>query len=256
MSTLSWFPPALILPVGILLCLVSAQLLDNFFPVVLIPLLLFIDYIIRRNKSTDSTNLPKDYALFTLGLFIWELFIYIFFYIGYRNGHFLTNDSVAAGCLFASLLARLWASMLKLEKPPQLSWRAVLFLAIGTAFGAGVTFCAAHVKSPCPIYFGPAPQSTGPTPVPPPSFWVQLTTSDPTQQSKAVAFQVTPVIANIDGLKDAVKAKLPNALKDVDAVMLKVYAHDAATGGWVEVMKASTLLAPNEEETAYHVLVP
>ena len=253
MSTLSWFPPALILPVGILLCLVSAQLLDNFFPVVLIPVMLFIDYIIRRNKSTDSTNLPKDYALFTLGLFIWELFIYIFFYIGYRNGHFLTNDSVAAGCLFASLLARLWASMLKLEKPPQLSWRAVLFLAIGTAFGAGVTFCAAHVKSPCPIYFGPAPQSTGPTPVPPPSFWVQLSTaSDPTQLSKAVAFQVTPSILNIDGLKKAVKAEAVE-LRDVSSFKLKVYAH--ATGAWVEVPKASAPLTPNTEETAYHVVM-
>ena len=253
MSTLSWFPPALILPVGILLCLVSAQLLDNFFPVVLIiPVLLFIDYIIRRNKSTDSTNLPKDYALFTLGLFIWELFIYIFFYIGYRNGHFLTNDSVAAGCLFASLLARLWASMLKLEKPPQLSWRAVLFLAIGTAFGAGVTFCAAHVKSPCPIYFGPAPQSTGPTPVPPPSFWVQLTTSDPTQHSKAVAFRVTPAIPDIDGLKKAVKAEMQLTMP---APLLKVYAYDDATGAWVEVPEDAPLVA-NVKATAYHVLVP
>ena len=100
-------------------------------------------------------------------------------------------------------------------------------------------------------------------PPPPPAtitttFWAQLVppAEDPTQRSKAVAFRVKPDIPDIDGLKKAVKAEMPNALKDVDAVMLKVYAHDAATGGWVEVMKASTLLAPNEEETAYHVLVP
>ena len=47
-----------------------------------------------------------------------------------------------------------------------------------------------------------------------------------------------------------------NPKEPLNVFKLKVYAHDAATGGWVEVTKASTLLAPNEEETAYHVLVP
>ena len=86
--------------------------------------------------------------------------------------------------------------------------------------------------------------------------WVRIVPKDdPTKASKATAFRVTPAIADMDGLKDAVKAKMSNTLKDVDAVMLKVYAHDAATGGWVEVTKASTPLAPNDEETAYHVVV-
>ena len=44
-------------------------------------------------------------------------------------------------------------------------------------------------------------------------------------------------------------------LRDVSSFKLKVYAHDTTTGAWVEVMKASTLLAPNEEGTAYHVVV-
>ena len=88
-----------------------------------------------------------------------------------------------------------------------------------------------------------------------PTFWAQLMlpAEDPTQRSKAVAFRVTPAIPDIDGLKKAVKAEMQLTMP---APLLKVYAHDAATGGWVEVMKASTLLAPNEEETAYHVLVP
>ena len=102
-------------------------------------------------------------------------------------------------------------------------------------------------------------------PPPPPAtitttFWAQLMlpADDPTQRSKAVAFQVTPAIANIDGLKKAVKAEwdASNPKEPLNVFKLKVYAHDAAAGGWVEVMKASTLLAPNEEETAYHVLVP
>ena len=99
------------------------------------------------------------------------------------------------------------------------------------------------------------------TPVPTqpaPSFWAQLIniSEDATLPSKAVAFRVTPAIPDMDGLKKAVKAEMPNALKDVDAVMLKVYAHDATTGKWVEVPKASASLEPNTEETAYHVLVP
>ena len=90
-----------------------------------------------------------------------------------------------------------------------------------------------------------------------PSFWVQLinVTDDPTQHSKAVAFQVTPAIANIDGLKDAVKAKNPQ-LGAVPAWAFKVYAHDDATGAWVEVTEPWAPLTANTEETAYHVPVP
>ena len=89
-----------------------------------------------------------------------------------------------------------------------------------------------------------------------PTFWAQLMlpAEDPTLPSKAVAFRVTPAIADIDGLKKAVKAELPNALKDVDAVMLKVYAHDA-TGAWVEVTEPWAPLTANTGETAYHVVV-
>ena len=45
----------------------------------------------------------------------------------------------------------------------------------------------------------------------------------------AVAFQVTP--ANIDGLKDAVKVKMQLT---IPASLLKVFAHNPATGGWVD----------------------
>ena len=95
---------------------------------------------------------------------------------------------------------------------------------------------------------GAAPQT--------PQHWAQLLRSDedPTQHSKAVAFQVTPAIANIDGLKDAVKAKVPEKLVGIASMDLKVYAHDATTGKWMDVPKASASLTSNTEETAYHVL--
>ena len=93
-------------------------------------------------------------------------------------------------------------------------------------------------------------------PIPHPLFWVKIVPADdPTQHSKAVAFQVTPVIANIDGLKDAVKAKVPEKLVGIASIDLKVYAHDAAAGAWVDVPKASAPLTSNTEETAYHVVV-
>ena len=92
-----------------------------------------------------------------------------------------------------------------------------------------------------------------PTPIPN-TFWAQLLRSeeDPTQLSKAVAFRVKPDVPDIDGLKKAVKAEM---MLTIPAPYLKVYAHDAATGGWAEVTKVSTPLAPNAEETAYHVVV-
>ena len=49
------------------------------------------------------------------------------------------------------------------------------------------------------------------------------------------------------------KVEKPNALKDVDADTLKVYAHDA-TGGWMEVLPNAALVT-NNMETAYHVVV-
>ena len=82
--------------------------------------------------------------------------------------------------------------------------------------------------------------------------WAQLMlpADDPTKPSKAVAFRVTPAIADIDGLKKAVKAEMQLTMP---APLLKVYAHD--TGAWVEVTKASTPLAPNAEETWVEVPV-
>ena len=93
--------------------------------------------------------------------------------------------------------------------------------------------------------FSPAPHIA-------PSFWAQLLRSedDPTQRSKAVAFQVTPSILNIDGLK---KAVMETAKLTGPHFTLKVYAHDAATGKWVEVMEPWAPLAANTGKTAYHV---
>ena len=99
-------------------------------------------------------------------------------------------------------------------------------------------------------------------PPPPPApitttFWAQLMlpAEDPTQCSKAVAFQVTPVIANIDGLKKAVKAEVPEKLVGIASIDLKVYAHDAATGGWVEATEPWAPLTANTGLTPYHVVV-
>ena len=70
------------------------------------------------------------------------------------------------------------------------------------------------------------------------TIWVQLTTSDPTQLSKAVAFRVKP-----DGLKKAVKAEMQLT---IPAPLLRVYAHDASADAWVEVPKASAPLTSNK----------
>ena len=86
--------------------------------------------------------------------------------------------------------------------------------------------------------------------------WVIIVPKDdPTNASKAVAFQVTPAIANNDGLKKAVQKERKDAGQTLDSLMMKVYAHDDAAGGWVEVTEASAPLTPNTEETAYHVVV-
>ena len=85
-----------------------------------------------------------------------------------------------------------------------------------------------------------------------PAFWAQLMlpAEVPTKPSKAVAFQVTPGITNIDGLKKAVKAENPQ-LGGVPAWSFKVFAHDTTT----EALPNAALVA-NTMETAYHVLVP
>ena len=95
------------------------------------------------------------------------------------------------------------------------------------------------------------------TPTVPNTFWAQLMlpAEDPTLPSKAVAFRVTPAIPDIDGLKKAVKAEVPEKLVGIASIDLKVYAHDATTGKWVEVTEPWAPLAANTGETAYHVLV-
>eukprot|EP00760_Papus_ankaliazontas_P021451 PhM_4_TR18691/c2_g1_i1/m.98774 len=81
-------------------------------------------------------------------------------------------------------------------------------------------------------------------------FWCQLLShgEDPTKASSNTAFSVTPTFHNIDGLKDAVLAKLPE-LKEVSPLSLTVYAHDAATGSWKEAEEDSPLVA-NDTKTA------
>ncbi len=81
------------------------------------------------------------------------------------------------------------------------------------------------------------------------------TTADPTKPSTATAFRVTPAIPDIDGLKDAVKAKIPEKLVGVASIDLKVYAC-IGEGAWAQVTKASATLIPNMEDTSYHVVVP
>ena len=46
---------------------------------------------------------------------------------------------------------------------------------------------------------------------------------------------MSPTMNNIDGLKDAAKAKKHITLKDVEADTLKVFVHDADMGVWAEV---------------------
>ena len=87
--------------------------------------------------------------------------------------------------------------------------------------------------------------------------WVKLLPhgEEPTQRSKAVAFRVTPIIADIDGLKKAVKAEwdASNPKEPLNVFKLKVYAHDAAAGAWVEVPEDAPLVT-NVKATAYHVV--
>ena len=110
----------------------------------------------------------------------------------------------------------------------------------------------------------PQPTLTrGATPPPGPSvvagspavFWVrlfQVPPTDPTVPSTVTAFMVTPTMTNVDGLKDAVAAKMMLGLA---APLLEVWAHDAASNRWVTVDEDSAVVA-NDKATAYHVVVP
>ena len=90
---------------------------------------------------------------------------------------------------------------------------------------------------------------------PPAVFWVRLLTvpaSDPAVSSTATAFLVAPTVGVVDGLKDAVVAKMRLG---VAAPLLEVWAHDAVTKRWVPVDEDAVLVA-NDKATAYHVVVP
>ena len=89
----------------------------------------------------------------------------------------------------------------------------------------------------------------------PSAFWVRLlvvSSVDPAVQSTATAFKVVPLTADVDGLKDAVAAKMRLS---VAAPLLEVWAHDAASNRWVTVDEDSALVA-NDKATTYHVVVP
>ena len=91
----------------------------------------------------------------------------------------------------------------------------------------------------------------------PTAFWARLLVSsfvDPAVPSTATAFMVTPTMTNVDGLKDAVKLKVPEELSGVSVLRLKVWAHDAACNQWVPVDEDCALVA-NDTATAYHVVV-
>ena len=91
----------------------------------------------------------------------------------------------------------------------------------------------------------------------PTAFWARLLVSsfvDPAVPSTATAFMVTPTMINVDGLKDAVKLKVPEELSGVSVLRLKVWAHDAACNQWVPVDEDCALVA-NDTATAYHVVV-
>ena len=112
----------------------------------------------------------------------------------------------------------------------------------------------------------PQPTLTqGATPPPGPSvvagspavFWVrlfQVPPTDPTVPSTATAFKVTPLSADVDGLKDAVKLKVPEELAGVSVLRLQVWGHDAGSNRWVHVDE-DTVLKTNSKATAYHVVV-
>ena len=78
--------------------------------------------------------------------------------------------------------------------------------------------------------------------------------TDPTVPSPATAFKVTPLSADVDGLKDAVKFKVPEELAGVSVLRLQVWGHDAGSNRWVPVDE-DTALKTNSKATAYHVVV-
>ena len=74
-------------------------------------------------------------------------------------------------------------------------------------------------------------------------------------EETATAFEVAPLAADVDGLKDAVKLKVSKELAGVSVPWLKVWAHESAFNRRVHVEEDYALVA-NDKATAYHVVVP
>jgi hypothetical protein len=69
------------------------------------------------------------------------------------------------------------------------------------------------------------------------SIWVLQVSSTATKRSFiGQAFPVPPITNNVAYLKDSIKAKMPNALKDVDAHALTIYAPSDEAHGDVKVL--------------------
>ena len=79
-------------------------------------------------------------------------------------------------------------------------------------------------------------------------FWVRI------PASTATAFLVAPTVCVVDGLRDAVKLKVPEELAGVSVLRLQVWGHDAVSKQWVPVDEDAVLVA-NDKATAYHVVV-
>ena len=123
------------------------------------------------------------------------------------------------------------------------------------AGSVGVFFLIITCLIPTP-FTGCAPTATV---SPSQSYWVLLVDSPemamkPSDATETV-FEVAPMRNTIDGLKDAVKAKVEANTGDrVNALTMKVYARIAG-GVWAEVFEPWTPLIANTGLTAYHVVV-
>ena len=86
-------------------------------------------------------------------------------------------------------------------------------------------------------------------------FWVRLIEvgDDPAVASGAVAFLVAPLVGVVDGLKDAVKGKVPEMVKGT-VIGLRVWGCDTAAMRWAPMPEDADLV-PNGMATAYHVVV-
>jgi hypothetical protein len=87
---------------------------------------------------------------------------------------------------------------------------------------------------------------------PPPKFvWVRLGATNE-EAKNSPAMKVFPTVLDVDGLKKAVLEERSKAGVTVDPLKMQVFAKL----GSVEVTKQSTALGPNDEVTAYHIIIP